>query len=428
LVELPDVVNGKKKIMTESKQPHVNSQFMKMIDTPKNGMLSKVPEVTIYFWIIKVLCTTVGETASDFLNVNLGLGLTGTSIAMGICLVVVLIFQFRANKYIPIIYWLAVVLISIFGTLITDNLTDSLGVPLEVSTLVFTVALAITFAIWFAVEKTLSIHSILTRRRESFYWLAILFTFALGTGAGDLMAESLGLGYLVTGIIVCAVIATITISWRMGLDAVLAFWIVYILTRPLGASLGDYLSQSHEYGGMGFGASITSAIFLAAIFVVVIFLSHTHRDFIPSTSITDAAAEKPSVVIWQVVVVMAMLVIASGTGYYWRSSQLRIQAASVVTPNAPLGDLSAFRQITEDTLGFVRAGDMTRAKSRVGDLEFAWDNAEAKLRTMNKEKWTEMDDAIDEVLHKLRAVQQDPATCTKSLESLITVIDTLDQR
>jgi uncharacterized membrane-anchored protein len=414
--------------MTNTRLKHDNSPVVDKIDTPQNGMLSKVPEVTIYFWLIKVLCTTVGETASDFLNVNLGMGLTGTSIAMGICLLAVLYFQFRANKYIPGIYWLAVVLISIFGTLITDNLTDSLGVPLEVSTVTFTIALLFTFTSWFAVERTLSIHSILTRRRESFYWLAILFTFALGTGAGDLMAESLGLGYLVTGIIVCAVISTITIAWRLGLDAVLAFWIVYILTRPLGASLGDYLSQSHVNGGLGLGASVTSAIFLVAILAVVMHLTSTHRDYIPSTAITDAAAEKPAVVVWQVAVVMAVLVIASGTGYYWRSLQLRIQAAAVVTPTAPLGDLSAFRQIAQDTLALVRTGDMSHAKSRVGDLEFAWDNAEARLRPMNKEKWTEMDDAIDVVLRKLRAVRQDPAACTKSLESLIAVLSVLDKR
>jgi uncharacterized membrane-anchored protein len=406
--------------------PSITSNTM---DTPQKGMLSKVPEVTIYFWIIKILCTTVGETASDFLNVNLGLGLTGTSIAMGVCLLAVIFFQFKVNKYIPGIYWLAVVLISIFGTLITDNLTDSLGVPLEVSTLVFSVALVFTFAIWYAKERTLSIHSIFTRRRESFYWLVVLFTFALGTGAGDLMAERLGLGYLVTGIIVCAVIATITVAWRLRLDAVLAFWIVYILTRPLGASLGDYLSQSHANGGLGLGASITSAVFCVAILVVVIFLTYTHRDFIARPSAKIVAAEKQeekqSGDFWQVVVVVAALVLAAGSGYFWRSSQLQSQATALVSPTAPLGDLSAFRLIAEDTLGFVRSGNMSRAKSRVGDLEFAWDNAEARLRPMNKEKWSAVDKSIDGVLRKLRAVRQDPSACTKSLESLIAVINTL---
>jgi uncharacterized membrane-anchored protein len=413
--------------MTEVDLQHDYSRPSGTLDSSQNEMLSKVPEVTIHFWIIKVLCTTVGETASDFLNVNLGLGLTGTSIAMGIILLAVLFFQFKANKYIPSIYWLAVVLISIFGTLITDNLTDNLGIPLEVSTIVFSVALLLTFAIWFVKERTLSIHSIFSRRRESFYWLAILFTFALGTGAGDLMAESLGLGYLVTGIIVCTVIAVMTIAWRLRLDAVLAFWIVYILSRPLGASLGDYLSQSHANGGMGLGASITSAVFFVAILVVVIFLTYTHRDYIPipSTKITTEA--KQSGVIWQTVVVVAILVLFSGTGYFWRSSQLQNQVVAEVTPSAPLGDLSAFREIAEDTLGFVRSGDMSGARSRVGDLEFAWDNAEARLRSMNQEQWSSVDEAIDDALRKLRAVRQDSFACAKSLESLIAVLNDLDK-
>ena len=412
--------------MTENNLRCVPSRTTDAMDRPQNGMLSKVPEVTIYFWIIKVLCTTVGETASDFLNVNLGFGLTGTSVAMGACLLAVLVFQFKAKKYIPGIYWLAVVLISVFGTLITDILTDSLGFPLEASTAVFSVALALTFAAWFAKERTLSIHSIFTRRRESFYWLAILFTFALGTAAGDLMAESLGLGYLVTGIIVCVVIAMTTIAWRFKLDAVLAFWIAYILTRPLGASLGDYLSQTQANGGLGLGASITTAAFCMAILAVIIFLTLTHRDYIILTSQRIAAEEKRPGVIWQVAVVMAVLVLMAGSGYSWRRSQLRHQAIVNASPTAPLGDLSAFKQITEDTLRLVRTGDLSRAKSRVGDLEFAWDNAEARLKPMNPGTWSSMDDAIDDVLRKLRAGRQDAAACTASLESLIAVINTLD--
>jgi uncharacterized membrane-anchored protein len=162
-------------------------------------LLSKVPEITIYFWIIKVLCTTVGETAADFLNVNLNLGLDGTSVLTGVLLVIALVFQFRAPRYIPTVYWLTVTLVSVFGTLVTDNLTTNLGVPLEVSTLVFSALLAVTFLAWYLSEHTLSIHSIYTRKREAFYWLAILFTFALGTAAGDLISEGLGMGYWVPG-------------------------------------------------------------------------------------------------------------------------------------------------------------------------------------------------------------------------------------
>ena len=154
-------------------------------------LLNKVPQVTVFFWVIKILATTVGETAADFLS-GLGLGLSGTTILMSLVFVVVLVAQFRARRYVPALYWLTVVLISVVGTLVTDNLTDALGVPLEVSTAVFAVALGITFAVWYRVEGTLSIHSIVTFRREAFYWLAILFTFALGTAVGDLVDERFG--------------------------------------------------------------------------------------------------------------------------------------------------------------------------------------------------------------------------------------------
>jgi uncharacterized membrane-anchored protein len=167
------------------------------VRTGRRQLLSKVPEVTAYFWIIKVLCTTVGETAADLLNTNLNLGLTNTSLVMAALLAITLFFQFKADRYVPAIYWLAVVLISVVGTLVSDNLTDNLGVPLQTTTAVFAVLLAISFVAWYASEKTLSIHSIHTVRREAFYWLAILFTFALGTSAGDLTAERLNLGYWV---------------------------------------------------------------------------------------------------------------------------------------------------------------------------------------------------------------------------------------
>jgi uncharacterized membrane-anchored protein len=240
-------------------------------------LINKVPEITIYFWAIKILCTTVGETAADFLNTTLHFGLTGTTVVMGVMLAVVLFFQFKTKKYVPGIYWLAVVLISIFGTLITDNLSDNLGVSLMTSTVVFGIALAITFFVWYKREKTLSIHEINTRSREGFYWLAILFTFALGTATGDLTAESFDLGYLITAVIFAAIIFADTIAHRVfRLNAILAFWIAYILTRPLGASLGDYLSQAD--GGLGLGTVVTSFIFLAAILLTVIYLAVTKKD------------------------------------------------------------------------------------------------------------------------------------------------------
>jgi uncharacterized membrane-anchored protein len=242
-------------------------------------MLNKVPEITVYFWVIKVLCTTVGETASDYLAGNLNLGLTKTTYITGSALLVTLFFQFRSQRYVPWIYWLAVVLISVVGTQITDNLTDNLGVSLVTTTVVFSIALAVTFAAWYARERTLSIHTIYTTRREAFYWLAILFTFALGTAAGDLAAERLNLGYWVSALIFAGIIAAITVAhFRFNLNAVLAFWLAYILTRPLGASLGDYLSQPRADGGLGLGTTATSAIFLSAILIVVVYLSITRKD------------------------------------------------------------------------------------------------------------------------------------------------------
>jgi uncharacterized membrane-anchored protein len=242
-------------------------------------MLNKVPEVTLYFWIIKILCTTVGETAADFLNTNLHFGLTGTSVVASVVLIVVLVFQFRKRQYVPSIYWLAVVLISIVGTLITDNLTDNFGVPLTTTTIIFSIALAITFAWWYASERTLSIHTIFTTRREGFYWLAILFTFALGTATGDLLSEKLALGYGVATLIFGGAIAAVTVAhYAFKLNAVLAFWIAYILTRPLGASIGDGLSQSPHDGGLGLGTTGTSVIFCATILALVAFLTMTRKD------------------------------------------------------------------------------------------------------------------------------------------------------
>lgn len=242
-------------------------------------MLNKVPEVTIYFWIIKILCTTVGETAADFLNTNLHLGLNGTTVVMGILLAIILFFQFKAKQYIPGVYWLAVVLISVFGTLITDNLTDNLGVSLITTTTIFSIILAGVFASWYAVEKTLSIHAIITTRREAFYWFTILFTFALGTASGDLVAERFNIGYALSALIFAWLILAITIAHKQfKLNAILSFWLAYILTRPLGASIGDYLSQPKDSGGLALGTVITSFIFLTAILVTVVYLAVTKRD------------------------------------------------------------------------------------------------------------------------------------------------------
>ncbi len=242
-------------------------------------MLNKVPEVTLYFWVIKVLCTTVGETASDYLSDNVGLGLTKTTYITASLLIVTLVFQFRLRRYVAPVYWLGIVLISIVGTQITDNLTDNHGVSLVTTTTVFSIVLAIVFAVWFGFERTLSIHTIYTTRRESFYWLAVLFTFALGTAAGDLIAERLNFGYAWSVVLFAGAIAVVAVAhYALNLNAVLSFWLAYILTRPLGASIGDLLSQTRHDGGLGLGTTVTSFLFLAAILVVVTFLTLTKRD------------------------------------------------------------------------------------------------------------------------------------------------------
>jgi len=237
-------------------------------------MLNKVPEVTVAFWVIKVLATTVGETAADFLAVTLGLGLTGTTVVMGALTVAALVAQFRARRYRPVLYWVAVVLISIVGTLITDGLVDGLGVSLWTTTLGFSLALAATFTAWWSVERSLSIHTIRTTRREAFYWAAILFTFALGTAAGDLLSEGLALGYAVALAVFAAAIALVALAYnRRLLAAVPAFWAAYVLTRPLGASVGDLLSQAPADGGLGLGTVATSGVFLLVILALVTHLT-----------------------------------------------------------------------------------------------------------------------------------------------------------
>lgn len=240
---------------------------------------NKVPQVTIFFWIIKIMATTVGETAADYLNFNLNWGLTVTTMAITVLLIMGLFFQVTADKYVPSLYWLTVVLISVVGTLITDNLVDNLGVSLESTTIWFSAALLATFVFWYRSEKTLSIHSITTRKREAFYWLTILFTFALGTAAGDLVAESMNLGYLISAVIFAVIIGVISLAhFQFKLNAVTAFWMAYILTRPLGASLGDYLSQPRSEGGLELGTTGTSVIFLIIILALVLYLTKSQRD------------------------------------------------------------------------------------------------------------------------------------------------------
>ena len=264
-----------------------NSSSMLHPPADLRGRLSKVPEVTLYFWVIKVLCTTVGETFADFINGKLGDNLNTTTIVMGSLLAIALVVQFRVPEYIPAVYWVAVVLISIVGTLITDNMVENFNVSLTTSTIVFAVLMFATFGVWYASEKTLSIHSIHTAKREAFYWVAVLFTFALGTAAGDLIAEQYNLGYFKSVLLFAGMIGLIALAhFKLRLNAILAFWAAYVLTRPLGASIGDLMSQPRTVPpdadpgtqpGLGLGTTVTSIIFLAAIVVVVVYMTIVQR-------------------------------------------------------------------------------------------------------------------------------------------------------
>ena len=246
--------------------------------------LNKVPATTLVFWIIKICATTVGETAADVLSTTFHLGLVVTSIVMAVLLVISLLVQFHATRYVPTIYWLTVVFISVVGTLISDNLVDNLGVSLVATTSIFLVALVVVFIWWHRSEHTLSVHTIVTRRREMFYWAAILFTFSLGTSGGDLISEHFGLGYAVALGLFAGGIAVVYALYRMHvMNGVLAFWLAYILTRPLGASAGDLITQAPSEGGFGWGRLPVTGVILVVIVALVIYLTVKERSAAPGS-------------------------------------------------------------------------------------------------------------------------------------------------
>ncbi len=239
--------------------------------------LSKVPEITAYFWLIKALTTAMGESTSDFLVHSL---VPEIAVVLGgLAFLVALYIQFAKDRYLPWAYWLAVAMVGVFGTMAADVLHVGLGVPYIVSTAFYAVLLYLVFRIWYRVEGTLSIHSIYTPRRELFYWAAVLATFALGTAAGDMTAVTLGLGYFGSIIFFAAVIVIPALGYfRYGMNSILAFWFAYVVTRPLGASLADWLSMSHARGGLALGTGPVSLAFAAMIAVLVYRLSKTGRD------------------------------------------------------------------------------------------------------------------------------------------------------
>lgn len=397
--------------------------------------LTKVPAITATFWVIKVLSTTIGETFSDYLTVNVGLGPAVTDGVMAAVLVVALVIQFRTRQYTPWIYWLCVVLVSIVGTQITDFFTDTLGVSLYVSTVVFAVVLAVVFVVWHGQEGTLAITSIDTPRREAFYWGAILTTFALGTAAGDLATEALSLGFRNGVFIFGGLIAATWIAYRMGVGQVLTFWVAYVLTRPLGASMGDLLTQDKDFGGLALGASRTSLLFFAVILVLV-----AREQVLVTRHGVVAKGSRPAGgnrndLAWAA----AGILVVAGVGWGLSASST-VSDSTVATPtvqttagngtqagtvavNKPhpttrLGDLTRFAVIVGDVQGKVAKNDLAGGKARVKDLEVAWDDAEAGLKPRDAAKWHQLDDQIDAVLTALRAGSPSQSDCAGTLKVL----------
>ena len=417
-------------------------------------MANKVPAITAIFWVIKILSTTVGETFADYLAVNVGLGANVTdAIVFGI-LAVALTIQLRTRRYTPWVYWLCVVLVSIFGTQLTDFFTDKLGVSLYVSTLTFAGILAIVFYVWHRQERTLSITAIDTPRREAFYWGAILTTFALGTAAGDLATEALSLGFRNGSFIFGAAFLLTLLAWRIGGWQVLAFWVAYILTRPLGASIGDLLTQDKSFGGLGLGATRTSLVFFGVIVALVIreqlaggrARQSGHETsgkgaptlggradlawagaglvavvagglLLSTTAVTPAAANS--------VPVAAGTAGGPAAGSATGPDAAASKPTAQVRPPSKLGDLTSFAVIVDDVATRASNGDLGGAKTRIKDLEVAWDSAEAGLKPRSPRDWTTLDVAVNDALDALRASNPTQSEDTAALAKLQTTLHQL---
>ncbi|MEU6343364.1 hypothetical protein ABZ883_20775 [Streptomyces sp. NPDC046977] len=404
--------------------------------TPARELLNKVPEVTVWFWVIKILCTTVGESFADWINMNLGVGLINTALIFTAVLAGVLCWQLGATRYIPFVYWLTVVVVSVTGTLYTDILTDSQGVPLALSSSVFACVLALVFGIWFARERTLSVHTITTRPRELFYWLAVLVTFALGTATGDWTLELTGWTPDVSVLLPLGLIVAIVLAWRLGANAVLSFWLAYILTRPLGANLGDWLGSPSGDGGLGLGTAATSVIFLAAILATVLYLTFSRSDVIEKTDPTPRAADP--VRERMMLGYYAVVAVAAGALLVWAHQQPHAAVAgegdapapttvhltpAQATSSFPPAEIAKFRTVASDTLAKLNSGDQAAATTRVSDLETAWDDDQATLEPKNEQAWGFLDSEIDQVLTALRDPHPDKATEVKALDTLLTSLN-----
>jgi uncharacterized membrane-anchored protein len=410
-------------------------------DTSSRRLLSRVPEITIWFWIIKILCTTVGESFADWINMALGVGLILTAVIFIAVTAVVLAVQMRLGRYVPSAYWLTVVVMSVTGTLLTDILTDQLGVPLAMSSAVFAVLLAVVFSVWHANEGTLSIHRIDSTPREAFYWLTVLLTFALGTALGDWTLELTGWGPGASILLPLALIAIVTLLWRRGADPVLAFWIAYILTRPLGANIGDWLGLSPAEQGLGLGTFFTSIVFLVAILATVIYLTVSRTDAHGMRTERRAPVSTPrrrrtslGTLAVLAVAVVGLLAFTNSRPHASVAAEGSAPACSSTAPlsateartatqtHFPGTDVQGLLAIATDTQALVRSGDAAGAAARATDLEKAWDDAQPRLNAADCGAWDYLDQQIDPVLSSVRAAQPDPATESRALDALVTTL------
>ncbi|MEY9834822.1 hypothetical protein [Streptacidiphilus sp. EB103A] len=381
-------------------------------------LLNKVPEVTVWFWIIKILCTTVGESFADYINTTLGFGLTNTMLLFTAVFAVVLTVQFRTKRYSPFPYWLTVVVVSVTGTLYTDMLTDEQHVPLWLSSTVFSVLLALVFGVWWLRERTLSIHSITTFPREAFYWLTVLVTFALGTATGDWTLELTNWTPAQSVLLPLGLIVSITALWKFGANPVLSFWLAYILTRPLGANIGDWLASPKaavtpgDPVGLGLGTFATSLVFLGAILVTVIYLTVSRSDVAetyemthePSTT-TNARKEH--------IALGAFGVIAAGTValMIWAHNQPHVTCdptgQSETMPACPTAALTGsqrttavakYENLAQTAISQDRAGTAAASHATVQKMRDDWDADATSLQAVNHSTWTLLDDRMDAVL------------------------------
>ncbi|MFF3919896.1 hypothetical protein ACFYZB_42070 [Streptomyces sp. NPDC001852] len=407
-------------------------------------MLNKVPEVTVWFWVIKVLCTTVGESFADWINMKLGVGLVNTAWIFTAVFVVVLAVQLRLKRYVPFPYWLTVVVVSVTGTLYTDILTDQLNVPLWISSAVFSVLLAVVFGVWWARERTLSIHSVTTLPRESFYWLAVLVTFALGTATGDWTLELTGWSPGVSVLLPLGLIAAITLLWKFGANPVLSFWLAYILTRPLGANIGDWLASPKvaqnpgDPTGLDLGTFTTSLIFLGLILATVVYLTVTRSDVTETHEATHAAPatsdprkERTALVGFGLLAVATagLLVWAHGQPHVGPAPETDNTSAVQMAPGQavkkfPPAKVDALKKLASTSLKDARSGNAAGAHAAAQSLRDLWDADQASLQPLDQTGWTSIDAQMDKVLGTFGIDHSNPpmspAQQEKELNALLT--------